>query len=103
MVLTKDIILQLLKKQHLKLTSLGVKRIGLFGSFSRNEEREDSDIDLLVEFQPEAEKFDNLMALGFFLNDLFPGRKVEIATVRGLSPYIGTKIIQEVIYAQIAA
>ncbi len=54
-----------------------VRRIGLFGSFVRGEEKETSDVDILVEF--EKPTFRNFMNLAFFLEDLF-GRKVDLLT-----------------------
>ena len=38
-----------------------VKRIGVFGSFARGEEREGSDVDVLIELEEEYETFDNYM------------------------------------------
>ena len=42
-----------------QLTSFGVSRIGLFGSYVRNEQQSKSDIDFLVDFEPEKETFDS--------------------------------------------
>lgn len=55
----------------------GVKRIGIFGSHARGEEKATSDVDVLVEF--EVPSFDNFMELAFFLEDLF-GREVDLVT-----------------------
>jgi len=70
-----------------------VKRIGLFGSYVRGEEKKNSDIDFLVEF--EEPTFDNFMELVFFLEDLF-GRKVDLITPGSLSPYIFPYVEKEV-------
>ncbi len=59
----------------------GVKRIGLFGSCARGEEREDSDVDVIVEF--EDPNFDDFMDLAAYLEDLFD-RPVDILTRNGL-------------------
>lgn len=80
----------------------GISRIGLFGSFARQEERPGSDIDILIDFQPEKETFDNLMAICDLLDNLFKGYKVEVVTSGGLSPYIGPHILKNVEYVQIA-
>lgn len=51
-----------------ELKSLGVKELGLFGSFVLNTNiKTDSDIDLLVEFEPGKKNFDNFMNLSFYL------------------------------------
>lgn len=77
------------------LNHIGVKSIGLFGSFLRNDVKEDSDVDLLVDFHSGKKSFDNFMELAFYLEDLF-GRKVEIITPQSLSKYIGPHILKEV-------
>jgi uncharacterized protein len=81
---------------------MGVARLGLFGSFVRDEQGSDSDVDLLVEFAPGQKNFDNFMALGFYLEDLFD-RRVELVTPESLSPYIRPHVMTEVEYAVIAA
>lgn len=63
----------------------GVKRIGIFGSFARGEERESSDLDVLVVFEEGQKTFDNDMDLKFYLEDLF-GRKVDLVTEKALKP-----------------
>lgn len=74
----------------------GVKRIGLFGSFARGEQKDTSDVDILVEF--EEPTFDNFMNLAFFLEDLF-SRRVELVTPDSLSPYIAPYVKKEVVWA----
>jgi uncharacterized protein len=98
----KKEILGSLRENGDRLRVLGVRRIGLFGSFARDEARPESDVDLLVEFVPNKKTFDNFMALSFFLEDLFR-RKVELVTTESLSPYIGPHILKEVEYANLAA
>ncbi|MGH9835584.1 MAG: nucleotidyltransferase family protein, partial [Blastocatellia bacterium] len=61
-----------------------------------------SDVDILVEFEPEKKSFDNFMRLSFLLEDLFD-RRVDLITTESLSPYIGPHILSEVEYAPIAA
>jgi|WetSurSiteA1Bulk_404760.scaffolds.fasta_scaffold21034_2 uncharacterized protein len=69
--------------------NFAVKRIGLFGSFARGEQKVSSDIDILVEF--EKPTFRNFMNLSFYLEDLL-GREVDLVTVKGLHsrirPYV---------------
>lgn len=84
------------------LAGMGVARLGLFGSFAREEQGHNSDVDLLVEFAPGQKNFDNLMALGFFLEELL-ARRVELVTPESLSPYIRPHVINEVEHAVIAA
>ena len=95
--LERQTIVSTLIQNQAQLLRFGVKKLGLFGSFVRNEQRTDSDIDLLVEFVPGQKNFDNFMQLSFFLEDLF-NRQVELVTPESLSPYIGPNIMNTVEY-----
>ncbi len=101
-VQTKEQVLALLRRHQPELRRFGVKRCGVFGSFVRNEPHDQSDVDVLVEFEPDQKTFDNFMHLAFFLEDLF-GRKVDLITTESLSPYIGPHILREVEYAPVSA
>lgn len=96
---SKEYILSEMKQQKRELQNLGIVRIGLFGSYVREEQSEKSDIDILIEFEPEKETFDNYMTVYDILENLFRNEKIEIVTKNGLSPYIGPQILKEVIYA----
>jgi predicted nucleotidyltransferase len=102
MVKTKQDILNVLEQNRTRLQSLGAKKIGLFGSFVRGEQRPDSDIDLLVEFEPGQKTFDNFIELSFFLEEVLQHR-TELVTVESLSPYLGPYILREVEYAALVA
>ncbi len=71
-----------------------VAEIGIFGSFVRNEQRVDSDVDILVDFDGKIDLFD-LLELEEYLVNLF-GRKVDLVTRKTLKPYIGQRILAEV-------
>jgi len=96
---SKNTILSVIRTHKPQLASFGVSRIGLFGSYVRHEEQPQSDIDFLVDFEPEKETFDNFMNLYNYLEELFVNEKIEVVTVNGLSPYIGKHILKEVNYA----
>ena len=74
-----------------------VKRIGLFGSYARGDQKASSDIDILVEF--EKPTFRNFMDLSFYLEDLF-GREVDLVTVRGLHSRIRPYVEKDVIWSE---
>ena len=95
---TKENILATLKNNKTKFSKLGIRNIGLFGSYLRGEQSKSSDIDLLIDFEPEKENFDNFMAVYDLFERLFKNEKIEVVTVNGLSPYIGPKILNEVQY-----
>lgn len=99
---TKQDILNALRANAARIRAFGVRRIGLFGSFVRGEQRSDSDVDLLVELDPSRETFDNFMQLWFFLDDLLQHR-VEVVTPEALSPYIAPRILADTEYADLAA
>jgi hypothetical protein len=75
----------------------GVQKIGFFGSFVRGEQKDDSDIDLLVIFEPGKKSIDNLMDLYEFVQQLFH-RKIDLLTPEGISPYLRPYIEKETVY-----
>ncbi len=95
---TKENILATLKTNKCELSKFGVINIGLFGSYLRNEQSDKSDIDLLIDFEPGKENFDNYMAVYDIFESLFKNQKVEVVTKNGLSKYIGPKILNDVMY-----
>ena len=99
---TKDEILTVICENRARIKALGVKRLGLFGSFVRGQQGADSDVDILVEFDQSQKTFDNFMKLAFLLEDTLQ-RPVELVTTEALSPYIGPHILDEVEYATLAA
>ncbi|MDB5235775.1 MAG: hypothetical protein JWR44_2768 [Hymenobacter sp.] len=92
-VRTKAEVIERLQQQREQLRALGVAQLGLFGSFVRDEAGPESDVDLLVDFQQDQKSLHALVALGDFLEGLL-GRKVELLTRPGLSPYIGPHVLQ---------
>jgi len=93
-VLNKAMLMETLRSHGKEIRSFGVNSLGLFGSFVRNSGSDESDIDLLVDFEPNKKTFDNFMELSFFLEQLF-GRKVDLVTRQSLSKYIGPYILSE--------
>jgi len=91
-------IISLLEKHTNVLRKFKVRRIGLFGSFARGEQKKHSDIDFLVEFDEPT--FDNFMDLLFSLENLF-ARKVELITNGSLSPYLQPFVEKEVKWHEI--
>ncbi|MBW6483975.1 MAG: nucleotidyltransferase family protein [Vicingaceae bacterium] len=90
-------LLQLLQEHRSEILVFGVERIGLFGSFVRNQAHEKSDIDFVVEFKQGQKNYDNFIGLAYYLEDLL-GRKIELLTPKSMSPYIGPEIMKEVEY-----
>lgn len=100
-VQSKQRIISLIEQNKKKIQALGVKQLGLFGSFVRDAQRVDSDVDVLVEFGEGKKTFENFMQLSFFLEDLLK-RPVELVTPESLSPYIRPYIMKELEYVSFA-
>lgn len=94
---TKTDVVTLITAHQQRIKQFGVRRLGVFGSFARGESDGESDVDLLVEFEPGRKTFDNFMHLAFYLEELF-GRQVDLLTPESLSPHIGPRILNEVEY-----
>lgn len=101
-MLNRDDIFSVIATHRPRIRQLGVKRLGLFGSFARGEHREESDVDFLVEFEAGKKNYDNLFELAVLLEKLF-NRKIELVTPESLSPYLRPHITQEVRYADLGA
>ncbi len=73
-----------------------VSSIGVFGSFSRGEDKKSSDVDILVEFSEPVGMF-KFIELEEYLSKLI-GKKVDLVTKNALKPAIREEILEEVIY-----
>lgn len=95
-MVNKQFILKFLKenKQQLK-ENYNVKKIGLFGSFSREEENIDSDIDILVDMPSSFNKFFDLK---YFLEDNFK-RDVDLGMTNSMRSFIKKRIEKDILYA----
>ena len=85
--ISKDAIAEFCRKHH-------IRRLALFGSILREDFSSDSDIDILVEFEP-----DHVPGLAFYtmqrqLAEIF-GRKVDMNTAKDLSPYFREEVLEE--------
>lgn len=77
----------------------GVKRIGLFGSYSREDYKESSDIDVIVEFNDDYLSFDNYMDLKFYLEDLFQ-KPIDLVIIDDIKPALKQSILRSAKYAE---
>jgi predicted nucleotidyltransferase len=102
LVQTKDDIWLAIQSNQNRIKAFGVKKLGLFGSFVREEQRQNSDVDLLVEFEQDKKTFKNFMALSFLLEEIL-NRQIELVTTESLSPYIRPYIAKEVEYVTFAS
>ena len=93
-------VLSLLRLNNREILQFGIARIGLFGSFVRNEAHEGSDVDIWVEFEKDKKTYKNFIRLTYFLEDLLH-REVEVVTPEGVSPFIKPHIVKELEYVSL--
>lgn len=98
--LTKEEILRVLQEQKAVLRDkYYVTKIGLFGSFARNEATPESDIDFLVEIDAPLEKYiATKYNLHDYLKNLFD-RDVDLANPDSLKPFYKDHILKQAVYA----
>ena len=93
---SSQIILQALELHQTDLQRMGVRKIGLFGSYRRDAPSAESDMDFLVTL--EQPSFDSYMDVKFFLEDLF-GCPVDLVLEETIKPRLRPYIMNEVVYA----
>jgi hypothetical protein len=83
-----------------EIRELGVRRLGLFGSFGRDAADESSDVDFVVVFEEGSKSFDALFELTTLLEQTL-GRTVELITPESLDPEVWRALEQEVEYVEV--
>jgi predicted nucleotidyltransferase len=84
------------------LRTLGIRRIGIFGSTVRGDARPDSDVDLLVEFADGRKTFEAFMDAADILESGFPVH-VDVLTPESFDPRRRARIEKEAIYFETGA
>lgn len=94
-----DAILATLRAHRADLAAMGIRHAGLFGSVARGEAGPESDIDILVEFEPGAVP-DIFTYVGFQerIAALFPG-KVDVVHRGGLRPAMRDRVLGDLRHA----
>lgn len=90
-------ILKTIQENQKDILQFDVSKIGLFGSYARNEQTDKSDIDLIVHFLPGKKSYIKFINLNYYLEHLFK-TKVDLLTDKGISPYMQSKIEKETKY-----
>lgn len=94
--MNKEFIIAFLKKhKHYFEQTYHVKRIGLFGSYVKNRQTHQSDIDILVDM---PSSFDNYYELKEFLEEHFQ-KNVDLGLIHTIREHLKEDIHKEVIYA----
>ena len=89
-------VINVLRQNRKSVAGFGVKRLGVFGSFARDEAKASSDLDFVVEF--EKKTFDAYMGLKIYLEELFH-RPVDLVTRDSIKPRLRETILKETVYA----
>ena len=98
MQINKEIILQKLKEvKPLLAEKYNLTELALFGSYSRNEQTEESDIDIMVSMT--TPDFRNLSQIAHVVEDLFPGEKVQIVSKGVIRPQYFVYVKPDLLYA----
>jgi len=88
---------ELVKRHRLDILRIarshGARRIRVFGSFARGEERQSSDVDVLVDLEPGRDLLD-IVAIKQDLEALL-GRRVDVVTESAVSPYMRDAVLKE--------
>lgn len=98
-MLTKETIIDFIKTNHEHLRSdYRIAKIGLIGSFARDEQDDKSDIDILVEFEPNTEDLSRLKReLKQYFKNRF-NRDVDVCREKYIKSYVKDDILKEAIY-----
>jgi hypothetical protein len=96
---SKEEILQFLSANKSFLCeSYGVSKIGIFGSFSQNQQTPLSDIDIIVDFQKGKKNIHSFLGLKRFLEENF-NRKIDLGLETTLKAPIRDKVKKDILYA----
>ena len=95
----RDEVLKRISENQDALDAFPIKRLAIFGSVARNAADEDSDIDILIEFEPEAR-----VGLFLFLEikevlEKILNCRVDLVTRDALKPQLRQSILSKAIYA----
>ena len=95
----RDQVIATLKAAESELRKRGIRHAALFGSVARGEERPDSDIDILVEFEPGEEgSIYDYVRLKEYVAGLFEG-PVDVIDRDALKPHLRTPTARDTVYA----
>ena len=99
-MLTRNEILNYLQENKVMFrNTYGIWKIGLFGSFARNEQTDKSDVDILIEMTSDTENiFDKRLQLQELLMGRF-SRKVDICHEQAIKPIFRDLVLKDAIYA----
>ncbi len=97
MLTAQKILSQIHQAKPLLQEQYNVQEIALFGSYSRNQQNENSDIDVLVSLS--SSSYINLCHIKYFLQSIFPENVIQVVTQNGMKPAYFEAIKEDLLYA----
>lgn len=95
MVKNREGITEIIRENRTALKRLGVRRVGVFGSFAVNKAKISSDVDLVVDLKKKT--FDSYMDLKLFLESRFH-RPVDLVLSDSVKPRLRKVILSSAVY-----
>lgn len=96
MVKNRDDVIKTILENREAIRRFGVRKLGLFGSFARGENKSTSDLDFIIDL--EKKSFDAYMDLKLFLEKIF-NCHVDLVLTSTLKPRLRSEILKEAVYA----
>jgi hypothetical protein len=93
----RDEVLDTLRRHMAEIRAQGVARLAVFGSCVRGEERRDSDVDILVDFEKPVSIFEFLEVKDYL--ETLLGKPVDLVMRRALKPQLRDRILAEAVSA----
>lgn len=93
--MNREQVIAVVQAHRAQLQALGVKSLDLFGSVARDEARDDSDVDFLVEFAIQASLFD-LFRVKHFLEDLLE-KDIDLGTRDALREHLREPVLKDLV------
>lgn len=99
MTVSLDTVLEALRAHERELRQLGVSHAAVFGSVARGQARNDSDVDVLVDLDPECPMgIFEYARLKIYMNEILDG-SVDVVNRRTLKPLLRDSILRDVVHA----
>jgi predicted nucleotidyltransferase len=93
----KNQVFERVREHRAAIRQFGAARLGLFGSFVRGQQKADSDVDFMVEFETGKKTLRNFLGLADYLEAVL-NRKVDLLTWEGVAGFVQKHVVTEIEY-----